>query len=193
MTKQLNNNNLQTILRVINKHQRVTIQAWSSEAHHCTGRRLLQVHSAAEFGVHSWFPFHSMSPTPTRASQLLPDGAGTLRRTQACGGRPPPSGVAALEEWERGVTARLCSTLWTRRGSVSFVSKSQTAMKAKEDARITVQHYFGDLTLAAFLFTLKSISWFANIITYFSPTNYSQRGPHSYNLLFQNAWLKLLS
>ena len=27
----------------------------------------------------------------------------------------------------------------------------------------------------------------------FQPVNYSQRGPHSYNLLFQNAWLTLLS
>ena len=93
----LNNNSLQTIMRAINKHQHVITQACSSEAHHCCDR-LLQAHSATESGVHSWLPFHRMSPTLTRSSQPLPDGAGTLRRTQACGGRPPPSGVAALEE-----------------------------------------------------------------------------------------------
>ena len=151
----------------------------------------LHLHFATEFGAHHWFPFHLVSPTLTRSSQLLPDGAGTLLKTRACGGRPPPSGAAALEEWERRVTRHLSSTSWIKRCSISLVSKSQIAMKAKGDAWIAIW-LFVYLRSAVFLFTLKLMSWFVSITTHYSHANYSERGTHFYNYFFEVPGLCIL-
>lgn len=104
---------------------------------------LSDVHFATESGTPHWSSFPLVSPTLSQSPQVLPDGAGTVLKTPASEGLPPPSGAAVLEEREEnGVTASLSSISWTKRYSFSWIPHSQIAVRAQTDALITIWPHF---------------------------------------------------
>lgn len=176
---------LQTIIQVIKKYEFIIQASWF-ETHHFSDH-WSDVHFATKFWAYNWFSFSLVSPAfalviivLTRWSKDPPEETGVWGSAPSFRSRS-----AEKVKEEKRITAHLSFTLWIKCCNISLIYKMQTAMKAKDDTLITIWPHFMYLWPTAFLFTLKLIPWFVNMITYYSHANYAERGTNFYSLLFQ--------